>query len=264
MVSSLCAVVLPLDIVWADPEANILKVKDSLERMPRGVDLVVLPELFSTGYIKDSGLLSNLPETNNGPTLSEIRKLAQKHNCAIAGSFLARTAHKVYNRAFFIEPNGEETFYDKRHLFTLSHENECYSPGMSLKPVVRFRGWDISMIVCYDLRFPVWCRQSEKKYDLLIVPANWGNKRRYAWEHLLIARAIENQAYVIGANRGGEDDYGEYDGSTFIYNFSGMPLGEPLAGVPGAIIATLDKEALEERREAFPVADSADRFEIIL
>lgn len=262
--SSFCTVALPLDIVWADREANLAALRAEMEKLPSGVDLVVLPELFSTGFINDARLLTDLPETNTETTLRTLHELAQRHNCAIAGSFLARTANKVYNRAFFVEPSGDETFYDKRHLFSLSSEAKSYSQGLTAKPVIRFRGWDIAMVVCYDLRFPAWCRNRRNEYDILLVPANWPQARAYAWSHLLIARAIENQAYVVGANRCGRDDYGEYDGMTQIYDPMGMPAGEELAGCPGAIISTFHRNVVDEWRKRFPASADADTFDIPL
>lgn len=259
---TLCTVALPLDIAWARPQANLDAVADAMSRMPRGVDLVVLPELFSTGYINDPKLLDSIAETNTGSTMNFIHALAKRYNCAIAGTFLARTAHRVYNRAFFIEPSGDETFYDKRHLFSLSSENKTFAPGQRRIPIIRFRGWNIAMIVCYDLRFPVWCRNRRYAYDALLVPANWPMAREYAWKHLLIARAIENQAYVVGANRGGRDDYGEYEGMSDIYDAMGKPVGEQLAGVPGAVIATMHREIIDQWRTRFPAAADADDFDI--
>ncbi|MDE6276939.1 MAG: nitrilase family protein [Muribaculaceae bacterium] len=262
--SSLNVLAMPLDIVWADREANIQQVKAAMEHMPAGIDIVVLPELFSTGFIKDPSLLTDLPETNSGPTLKTLHELAARHNCAIAGSFLARTARNIYNRAFFIEPSGDETFYDKRHLFSLSSESAAYSRGSKFKPVIRFRGWNIAMIVCYDLRFPAWCRSRANEYDLLLVPANWPSAREFAWRHLLIARAIENQAYVVGANRGSRDDYGEYDGLTFVFDPMGASVGKVIPEVPDAVTASLRKSVIDEWRRRFPVSADADSFDIPL
>ncbi len=262
--SSLRVLALSLDIVWADPEANLRLLAKAMDSMPQQIDIVVVPELFSTGFVNDTGLLTDLPETNTGNTMTAIRKLARRHNCAIAGSFLARTAHNIFNRGFFIEPSGDETFYDKRHLFSLSSESHTYTRGSSFKPVIRFRGWNISLIVCYDLRFPAWCRNRENEYDLLIVPANWPSAREYAWRQLLIARAIENQAYVVGANRGGRDDYGEYSDLTYIFDPMGKPCGEKPLNIDSAVVATLHKNVIDEWRRRFPVAADADFFDIPL
>lgn len=260
--NSFCIAALPVDIVWADRDANLSIVENAIAQMPEDVDLVVLPELFSTGYINAPQHLDDLPETNSGVTMEAVHELARRYNCAIAGSFLARTSHNVYNRAFFIEPSGDASFYDKHHLFTLSDEARTYTRGMSAKPVIRFRGWNIAMIVCYDLRFPVWCRNRGNEYDILIVPANWASSRGYAWKQLLIARAIENQAYVAGANRGGSDDYGNYEGMTFIIDPKGAVTGEMQAGCNGAVIARLSKDYMDEWRRHFPASSDADPFRL--
>lgn len=253
---------LPLNIEWADKERNLAAVKRAFGQLPEGTDIVVLPELFSTGYADDPELLNDLAEKNTEATVDLLKELAAKHSTAIAGSFLARTHPRIYNRGFFIEPSGEETFYDKRHLFTLSSEARVFRRGESRMPIVRFRGWNVGLIVCYDLRFPVWCRSRQGNYDLLLVTANWPRSRAYAWEHLLIARAIENQCCVVGANRGGEDLYGEYEGMTYIFDSRGMAVSVQPSGCP-FIVADLDKEKLEEFREKFPVANDADDFSLL-
>lgn len=259
--TSLRVAALPLDIVWADKDANLAALHSALKSLPAGTDLLVLPELFSTGYVNDVQLLGDLAETNGGPTVKRLAEIAREHNCAVAGSFLARTASGVYNRGFFIEPSGDETFYDKRHLFSLSDESKILNPGLHRMPVVRFRGWNIALIVCYDLRFPVWCRSIDEAYDALIVPANWPRARGYAWTHLLIARAIENQAAVIGANRGGSDNYGTYDGLTQIFDSMGKPVG---AAEGPFVAADLSLNQIKEWRKRFPVSRDADSINICL
>ncbi len=251
---------LPLDIKWADKEANIAAVTEAMKNLPEGTDLVVLPELFSTGYTDDPELMKDLAERNTGATIDCIKALASQYSVAIAGSYLASTPPKVYNRAFFIEPSGEETFYDKRHLFSLSREAQIFAPGTDPLPVVRFRGWNIAMIVCYDLRFPVWCRCRANSYDLLLVVANWPNSRGYAFEHLLIARAIENQCCVAGANRGGADAYGDYSGLSFVFDSRGYPAARAEGPF---IVADLSRESQATFRRNFPVAADADDFQIL-
>ncbi len=251
---------LPLAIKWADKESNLAAVTEAMESLPEGTDIVVLPELFSTGFSDDPDLMRELAERNTGVTIETLKALAAKKSVAIAGSFLAYTAPKVYNRGFFIEPSGEETFYDKRHLFSLSQESTIFTPGTSPLPVVRFRGWNVAMIVCYDLRFPVWCRCRANNYDLLLVVANWPQSRGYAFEHLLIARAIENQCCVVGANRGGSDSYGVYDGLTYVFDGRGMPVSKAEGPF---IVADLSRESQETFRRNFPVSNDADDFTIL-
>lgn len=253
---------LPLDIKWADKQANLDAVRRSFEKLPAGTDIVVLPELFSTGFADDEALLRDMAERNTQETIDFIKELARDYSVAIAGSYLASTPPKIYNRGFLIEPNGDETFYDKRHLFSLSREAQIFARGDSVLPVVRFRGWNIAMIVCYDLRFPVWCRCRNSSYDLLLVVANWPRARAYAWEHLLIARAIENQCCVVGANRGGRDLYGDYDGLTDIYDGRGMPVGQKSDACP-FVVADLSRVTQDDYRRNFPVSNDADDFELL-
>ena len=259
MNSKLRVAALPLAIEWADKDANIAAVEKALEKLPAGTDVIVLPELFSTGYSDDPDVLAALAERNTGATVDKIKEWAARTGAAIAGSYLASTHPKIYNRGFFIEPSGEETFYDKRHLFSLSKEAQLFAPGDERPRIVRFRGWNISLIVCYDLRFPVWCRCRQGEYDLLLVTANWPKARGYAWEHLLIARAIENQCCVVGANRGGSDVYGDYSNMTYIFDGRGMAVGVQPADCP-FIVADLDGERQESYRRNFPVLNDADDF----
>lgn len=253
---------LPLDTKWGDKEANLKAVEESLKYLPAGTDLLVLPELFSTGYSDDPAVLDELSEKNTGETVDRLRAWAAEKECAIAGSFMARTAHHVYNRGFIIEPNGDETFYDKRHLFSLSNEATNFVRGEKTMPIVRFRGWNIGLVVCYDLRFPAWCRCRDKSYDILLVPANWPNARKYAFEHLLIARAIENQAAVVGANRGGEDVFGDYRDLTRIYDCRGYDVGKKDETSP-FVTATLSRAEQDKYRQGFPALSDADDFNIL-
>lgn len=253
---------LPLNIAWADKAANLAAVEAAFERLPESTDVVVLPELFSTGFIDDPELMRDIAERNTGQTVDFLKELAARHSVAIAGSFLATTHPRFFNRGFFIEPSGEETFYDKRHLFSLSSEANVFARGMDTLPVVRFRGWNIALIVCYDLRFPAWCRNRMGAYDLLLVPANWPQSRAYAWQHLLIARAIENQCCVVGANRAGEDSYGVYDGLTYIFDGRGRPVGLIPDECP-FVVADLDRAEQEEFRAKFPAMRDADDFRIL-
>lgn len=263
MADTLKIALISLDIVWANPQANLKAVEQYMAALGAQVDIVALPELFSTGFIQDGEVLRELSETNGGMTVAAIKRLASKYNCAVAGSFSAcdEAREHVYNRAFFIEPDGRETYYDKRHLFTLSSESRIYTAGESEVPVVNFRGWNVALMVCYDLRFPVWTRNVGHRYDMMLVPANWPNARGYAWTHLIIARAIENQAVYVGADRSGADDYGNYDGLAQIYDANGYPVGHQLANVP-VVMASVSKSDLDKARRRLPVIDSADGFDL--
>lgn len=257
--------ILPLNIVTGNCEANLMNVAEYLPQLSGNTDILVLPELFSTGFIEDEQKLTN----NNSSaaaniTLATLHLWSQRHNVAIAGSYLARIGSKYVNRGFFIEPSGDETFYDKHHLFCLSKESSLYSAGETHSPVIRFRGWNISLAICYDLRFPVWCRNQNQRYDILIIPANWPQSRDYAWRHLLIARAIENQAIVVGANRSGQDQFGTY-GSSQIFDPLGKPLHieENLNNQSPFIYAEYSHSQIDEIRKHLPVANDADNFEIV-
>lgn len=260
MSNNLRIAAVPLDITWADPQANLDAAEAAIAALPPDTDIAVLPELFSTGFTDDAQLLATLPETNNGDTMRRIARIAAERNMAVAGSFMARTGHAVYNRGFFIEPSGDETFYDKRHLFCVSAENRTFARGTDHVPVIRFRGWNIAMIVCYDLRFPAWCRNRGMRYDVLLVPANWASARGYAWRQLLIARAIENQAVVVGANRSGSDSYGDYDGLTYIFDATGHPVGQTLGT---AVVAEVSADELAKARRRLPVSADADSFTLL-
>ncbi len=253
--------IIPHDIVWADKEDNLLTIADMLGRIDSDTDIVVLPEMFATGFVTDMSIVSSLAEPNTGKTIEMMHRLSQKHNFAICGSFIAATADGYYNRAFFIEPSGDEAFYDKKHLFSIGDEGKVYNSGEFKSPIIRFRGWNINLVVCYDIRFPLWCRAIDNNYDILVAVANWPQSRSYAWNQLLIARAIENQSYVVGANRSGNDDYGAYSiDDSIIVDFKGHKINN--GAKSNVIYAVLDKNKLQEFRAKFPVWKDSDRFEL--
>jgi predicted amidohydrolase len=263
MQRSLNIAILPLDIIRGDRDENLYIITQQMNQLSRDTDVVVLPELFSTGFISDPLLMQKLADSANRQlTLNFLRDLAKTHNMAICGSLLWQDDENTYkNRGFFIEPSGETAYYDKHHLFRLSKEPKILTRGTEPSPIVRYRGWNISMAVCYDVRFPVWLRNNGNKYDLLIVPANWPVERGYDWKHLLIARAIENQACVVGANRSGDDDFGTYTGNSFIVDYRGREVGATDADT-GIITATLSLNKMEKYRTDFPVWADADAFSV--
>lgn len=254
---------LPFEINWGNKEQNLNKVAELFARLHPDTDLVVLPETFSTGFPSglDKESIRAMAERNTGATIDFLKNMSSVHSVAIAGSFIADTGGSLYNRAFFIEPNGEEAFADKRHLFTMAGEHKNFSRGRD-RLSVRFRGWNISMIVCYDIRFPVWCRNRSNEYDLLIAVANWPKVRIDAWNQLLKARAIENESYVAGVNCRGVDGGGfEYDGSSMVIDFKGKDISLPFES--DFIYATLSKEKLDRFREKFPAFNDADDFRLL-
>lgn len=256
---------LSLDIKAGDKSANIDSLECALRSIENDTDVVVLPELFSTGYTSKKDVLYSLAETNGGDTVAAIHRLSRLYNVAIAGSFLAKTGSVISNRAFFIEPAGDEVFYDKRHLFSMSSESDLLVGGNKSLPVVRYRGWNIAIAVCYDLRFPVWCRNNGVKYDLLVVVANWPDARQYAWHHLLAARAIENQSYVLGVDRSGEDKFGRYDGMTEAFDYCGKTLQGKIESTSDNIICySFDHNLLDHWRRDFTAWKDADNFTIDL
>lgn len=264
MDNTLKIAIIPLDITYGDKTANLEAVERILSDVERDTDIVVLPELFSTAFIPDADTVRAIAEPADGPTIRRVHQWAKSRNCAIAGSYYGNDADgRCFNRGFFIEPSGDEMFYDKRHLFSLSKEARYLTHGASRPPMARFRGWNIAMIICYDLRFPVWSRNGKPAYDIMLVPANWPTARGYAWTQLLFARAIENQSYYVGADRSGTDDFGSYDGLSTIVDFMGAPVGrtDPATGI---VYATADRQALERARRRMPAADDADRFSVSL
>lgn len=253
---------IPMEIVWEEKETNLSRMVRLFDTLHPDTDLVVLPETFSTGFPSgaDKEHIRAFAERNTGATIDLLKSLAARHSVAIAGSFIADTGGSLYNRAFFIEPSGEETFADKRHLFTMAGEHKNFSRGRD-RLKVRYRGWEIAMVVCYDIRFPVWCRNVGNDYDLLIAVANWPTVRVDAWNQLLRARAIENEAYVAGVNCRGTDlsDF-NYDGSSALLDFKGKDISTEFDAEH--IYATLSMDKLSRFREKFPAYLDADRFSL--
>lgn len=258
-------VLLPFAIDWTDKNANLTRTVEFFNRLKPGTDLVILPETFSTGFptpnAQGSETPEHLAETDDGKTMSMLRQLAHRSNTAVAGSFIAGNNGALTNRAFFIEPTGEVYFADKRHLFSMAGEDKTFTPGRS-RLRVRYRGWNIAMAVCYDLRFPVWCRNRRNEYDLLVVVANWPASRAAAWRKLLEARAIENLAYVAGVDCLGTDLHGTlYNGSSAVIDWLGNPVAEQQDS-DRPLYATLSLDRLEAFRSKFPAHLDADNFKL--
>ncbi len=247
-------------LVWADPAANLAAFEAALAALAGSTDLIVLPEMFTTGFSMDT---RSLCEGESGPGVQWLQRSARRLDAAIVGSVMTRVGAQHVNRAWFALPDGRVFHYDKRHLFRMGREHEHFDPGSS-RCVVEFRGWRIAPLVCYDLRFPVWSRRSaDFDYDLLLYVANWPARRSFAWQSLLVARAIENQAYVAGVNRTGTDGLGVFHaGHSVVHDFLGATLvaaGES----PALVTASLDLAALRGFRESFPAQLDADRFTIV-
>lgn len=248
-------------IHWEDAAANLRMFEEKIAQIPEKTELVILPEMFSTGFSMQS---ARLAEPMDGRTVQWMKEIAQKKNIILAGSAIIEEAGNYYNRFLWVLPNGTIGYYDKRHLFAFAGEHAHYTAG-NRKLVAAVKGWKIFPIVCYDLRFPVWLRQDpdrDKQYDLMICVANWPGSRVTAWRTLLQARAIENQCYVVGINRTGSDGEGlRYPGHSMIVD----PLGD-VAVEAGEeeerITCRLMKEKVEQTRDQFPFLRDADSFRL--
>lgn len=241
-------------LLWEDPQAN----RDNFDKFIAGIegaDVIILPEMFSTGFTMNPAAVA---ETVGGKTVQWMKATAAVKGCAITGSLVIEEAGKYYNRLFFITPEGNMQTYDKRHLFTLAGEHKAYTPGKE-KLIVEFRGWKICLLVCYDLRFPVFSRNIED-YDLLVYVANWPAPRVVAWDALLRARAIENMSYVAGVNRIGEDATGHiYPGHSQVVDYLGAYIVEPSAA-NNVFTVELDKQELKKARSKFGFLNDRDDF----
>lgn len=243
---------------WEDAEANRRMFETKLAILAGKTDVVVLPEMFTTGFSMRS---DELAEDMTGPTVRWMREQAKKLDAAVYGSVIITEVGKCFNRGLFVKPDGQVTVYDKRHLFRFANETDHYSAG-SERVVVDWRGWRILLQICFDLRFPVFAR-NRSDYDAMLYVANWPEARRYPWSHLLIARAIENQCYVAGVNRVGMDGKGiHYTGDSVVIDPRGGVIGQVEPSMEGTASVTFDREALEDFRAKFPVALEADDFEL--
>lgn len=252
------------DLYWEEIDANLSAFEERIWQIGQTTDVIVLPEMFTTGFTMNA---QNLGEHMNMRTFKWMRQMADQTGALILGSFVAKVHDKFYNRMLWMEPGGNYKTYDKRHLFRMAGEHKTYSSGESLL-VAEWKGWRICPLICYDLRFPVWSRNTydalakRLNYDLLIYVANWPTARIEAWSSLLKARAIENLSYVVGVNRVGVDGNSiEYNGSSAII----CPKGEVIFSSEGAeAIKTLELNAnsLQAFRDKFPAHFDADEFSI--
>lgn len=248
------------DIFWADIQSNLHKTEKKLTSLQGKTELVVLPEMFTTGFCTDR---LELAETMDGETVQTLIRWAKAYKLAITGSFIAREDDKIYNRAFFVKPDGEIHTADKRHLFSVGGEDRLFSAG-DKRLIVNYNGFNICVLVCYDVRFPVWARNVNNEYDLLIYTANFPHARMDAWDALLKARAIENQAYVCGLNRVGVDGADiSYSGHSVMLDFKGKEMTGFSEYEENVKTVEIHKEPLEKFREKYAFWKDADRFEII-
>ena len=271
IMSSLTITLIQPNLVWENKKANLELLSQKIESIKEKTEVVILPEMFSTGFSMQPKLLG---ENMDGETIVWMKKISSQKKIIVTGSLIIEEGGKYFNRLIWMLPNGEYGVYDKRHLFAYADEHSHYTAG-NKRLIAQVKGWKINLQVCYDLRFPVWARQaplsfgegpgvrSVLEYDLLIYVANWPERRSLAWKTLLQARAIENQCYVVGANRVGDDGNNiHYSGDSMIID----PLGEILyqkTNEEDVYTYTLEKEKLDEVREKFPFWRDADSFEIL-
>jgi predicted amidohydrolase len=256
-VSSLRVTLVQQPLLWRDPAGNRERFEALLQGSAGHTDLVVLPETFTTGFSME---VEQLAEPPGGPTALWMRTLAARLGAAVTGSVITADGGRYYNRLLWVEPSGELRSYDKRHLFRMGREHEHFTPGRTAWSV-SWRGFSICPLVCYDLRFPVYSRRrAQLDYELLIFVANWPAARAFAWRTLLKARAIENQAYVVGVNRVGADGGGiAHAGDSVALDFLGATLAD-LGAEPGVVTVDLEGEALRAFRRKFPAHLDADAF----
>ncbi len=258
--SSLTITLIQTYLHWEDKKANLDMFSNKIESIRGKTEIIILPEMFNTGFSMKPELFA---EEMNGETMQWMKKIAVEKKVILTGSVMIKDDGKYFNRLIWKLPNGEYGFYDKRHLFAYGNEHSHFNAG-NKRLIASVKGWTINLQVCYDLRFPVWARQSgvgsEPEYDLLIYVANWPEQRVHAWKTLLIARAIENQCYVVGVNRVGKDGNGiVHNGESMIID----PLGEIIYSKKDEediFTCTLQKERLIEIRNRFPFLNDADSF----
>ncbi len=260
--SSLTLTIIQTNLSWENKAANLQRLKEKIEGMQQQTEIVVLPEMFSTGFTMAPELFA---ETMEGDTIAWMKEIAAANKIIITGSLIIAEDGLYFNRLIWMLPNGQMGYYDKRHLFAYGEEDKHYAAG-NKRLIASVKGWRINLQVCYDLRFPVWSRQQtdtvEGEYDVLVYVANWPERRNHAWKTLLCARAIENQCFVVGVNRVGKDNKNVYfSGDSLVID----PLGQVLyhmADEEDVFTITLQKETVDKARSQFPFWKDADGFTI--
>ena len=244
------------NLAWENPKQNRDKFSDKIDAIKYGIDLIILPEMFTTGFTVNP---EPVAETMEGETVNWMRKIASEKQSAITGSVIVKNNNQYYNRLLFVHPSGKIEFYDKRHTFTLAGEDKVFKAGIN-KLIVNYKGWKICPLVCYDLRFPVWARNVEN-YDVLLFVANWPKPRINAWDVLLKARAIENMCYCIGVNRVGLDaNNHEYSGNSAVYDVLGEKISHIKPETEQIEIVELNKTHISTNRQKFQFLNDRDLF----
>ena len=260
--STLTITTIQCNLFWEEKAANLRMLEQKIADIEEKTEIVVLPEMFNTGF---SMRPEALAETMEGETVEWMKRVSRENGIVLTGSAMIEDEGNYYNRLIWMLPNGQYGHYDKRHLFAFGEEDKHYSAG-NKRLIASVKGWKINLLVCYDLRFPVWARQKSieagAEYDMLIYVANWPERRSHAWKTLLCARAIENQCYVVGVNRVGSDANNiYYSGNSLVID----PLGQVLyhmADEEDVNTITLQKEMVEDVRNKFPFWKDGDSFHI--
>ncbi|MEP1035451.1 amidohydrolase [Ekhidna sp.] len=249
------------DLHWEEIDANLAMFEEMIWSIER-TDLIVLPEMFTTGFTMNAEKLAEPP---GGKTFKWLRQMAAQCKVAVTGSYIVKEGGQYYNRLYFVYPDGTSQIYDKKHLFNLAEEGETFTPGQE-RLILEYKGWKIHPLICYDLRFPVWARSRKTdealyEYDLVLFVANWPDTRINAWDALLQARAIENLSFCAGVNRIGKDEASKgYNGHSGAYS----PKGEALAfseGEEKILTVSLSATDMQTYRENFPFQSDADDFD---
>jgi len=252
-------VILQSDLVWENPIKNKENFNKKIRNITKKVDLIILPEMFTTGFTINA---EKSAESMNGSTVKWMLDLADEKNALLMGSIVIKEKDNFYNRFIIAFPNGGLKYYDKRHLFSYAKEDKVYTAGKN-KLIFEYKGFKICPLICYDLRFPVWSRNTEE-VDLIIYIANWPNARIMAWDTLLKARAIENLCYVVGLNRVGVDKNNLiYVGHSAAYNALGETISNCKPNTEDIGSISLDKNYITETRSKFRFLDDGDEFEIL-
>ncbi|MGM5469342.1 amidohydrolase [Flavobacteriaceae bacterium LMO-SS05] len=247
------------DLIWENPKQNRDNFKEKIEAITTPVDLILLPEMFTTGFTMNAKEFS---ETMQDKSILWMQKMAEQKNSAIAGSIIIKENSNYYNRLLFVHPDGNIQYYDKRHTFTLAGEDKVYTSGRS-KLIIDYKGWKICPLICYDLRFPVWSRNTED-YDVLIYVANWPKPRIVAWDTLLKARAIENICYCVGVNRVGFDKLdNEYCGHSATYDVLGSNITPIRPNKEHTEIVTLERSHINFYRNKLKFLNDKDTFNLL-
>ncbi len=246
------------ELAWEDIPANLERFETLVAMVESDTDLIVLPEMFSTGFSMNA---DRLAETMQGEGPTWMRAVSEKHDTDLVGSIMIRENNRFYNRLFWAKPDGELLVYDKRHLFRMTGENDVYTPGRQ-NVLVELKGWKIRPFICYDVRFPAWTRNTGNDFDVALFVANWPAARSKHWKILLQARAIENQVYVVGVNRIGTDGNG-------VYHSGDSSVVDPIGNIVfqtahSRCIQTvrLHRDVLQQYRQSFPAWKDSDRFEL--